>query len=366
MSERTDQSHDPSPVSAAHGSERRDPRLRPPDPAGTRPKVDPEALRPTGDYRALPAGGPTERPPEPGSEQLRAPGSPNGGGERLPEPAHRAAPPARTGAPGHAPRFQFLFGAMGALGVAALALAASLALRPAPGPGVPWSAWKPTGSGGDPAQQIAEHVAPEYRLSATRQLVAITGGPQAIGGQPVVVALRNSGSSPTPLPENGVFYQLCGEGPNCSIPGKPSIQRGLLVRREALELALYTFRYVSSASQVIVTFPPPPPTSTPSKPKSASGASTSASSSPSTGSSGFSTQAPNRVLLFRPSDLATELSKPLDATLLGLAPTVSTMSAAPEAHLVDQLTANLLYDSILIPQQQSSAVLLLQPPSIGG
>ncbi len=287
------------------------------------------------------------------------------------------------------PRFQFLVGAFGTLGIAVVALAVSLTLRPAAKPGPAWASWGPSSNGGDPAEQIAAHVGPEYSRAPGHQLVEVTGGPQAIAGQPVVVALRTSGSSPAALPEDGVFYQLCGEGPNCSIPGKASLQRGLLVRREALELALYTFHYIEGASQVIVTFPPPPPTRTgtsgsgaknaksagggsgstgTSEKSSSSGSSSSGSSSSSSEpSSSATSKAPSRVLLFRPQDVESELSKPLRATLSSSAPTVDKVDAAPESKLVDQLTGKLLYDSILIPQQQSgSAVLLLQPPSIGG
>ncbi len=362
-------------------SERPDPRLRPPDPAGTRPRFDPAALKPADEFRALPPG-------EPASDR-------DGGNVPEPVAVATASPPARTNAPSfspHTPRFQFMLGALGTLGVAAIALSVSLSLRPAAKPGPSWARWGPSGSGGDPAEQIAAHVAPEYTRAPGHQLVNVTGGPQAIAGQPVVVALRTSGSQPAALPEDGVFYQLCGEGPNCSIPGKASLQRGLLVRREALELALYTFHYIGGASQVIVTFPPPPPASSKSKSStgskgaggaakpagasqsgsSSSSSSATSSSSPSSSSeagSGSSTtsKAPSRVLLFRPQDIEAELSKPLGATLSSAAPTVTTVDATPEAKLVDQITGKLLYDSTLIPQQQSgSAVLLLQPPSIGG
>lgn len=335
-------------MAEAVSEQRRDPRSRPSDPAGTQPKFDPESLRPRGDFRALPSGEPQE--------------------DRLPEPVPAAQAPAVASPQGqspHAPRVQFLLGALGALGVAAIVVAVSLALAPKPKPGVPWSSWKPSGDT-DPAVQIAEHVAPQYTSSPGHLLVNVSGGPQEIAGQPVALFVRSSGSKPVQLEEQGVFYQLCGAGPNCSIPGKASIQRGLLVQREALELALYTFHYVSSASQVVVTFPPPPPTKTAKSSKSSSSSSSSSSESSSAieGISSASSHIPTRVLLFRPQDLAEELSRPLDATLSTTAPTVATMTAAPEAALVSQLTGRLVYDSTLIPQQ-STPVLLLQQPSIG-
>jgi hypothetical protein len=335
---------------------RPDPLQRPPDPAGTRPKVHPDELRPSEGFRALPAGEPAgERLPEPLAPAPAAPAVPGRAPAVPPQsavtPAQSAAlpsrlRPARLPAP-HAPRFQFLLGALGAAGAA---IALSLALAPTPKAGPPWSLWKPSGDV-DPAVQIAEHVAPQYALSHGHPLVSVSGGPQAIGGQPVVVALRSSGSSPAALPENGVLYQLCGEGPNCSIPGKATNARGLLVRREALELALYTFRYVSGASQVLVTYPPRPPA------KGAKGSSEEALSA-------ASTQARGRALLFRPGDLAPELSRPLDATLAGTAPTLATVERAPEAALVNMLTGRLVYNFELTTQQ-STPVLLLQAPSIG-
>jgi hypothetical protein len=258
----------------------------------------------------------------------------------------------------HGPRFQFLFGALGALGVAAVILTAAVLSAPAPAPSIPWTSWKLTENGVDPAQQIAERVGPQYKLPNGHELVSVIGGPQAVGGQPVVVALRSSGSEPAPLPSNGVFYQLCGTGPSCSIPGKASVQRGLLVRREALELALYTFHYIGEASQVIVTSPPPAPSS------KKTGASSTVSKTTSTLSSA-STQIPSHVFLFRPANLSAELSKPLVATLPANAPAVSTMDDSPGAELVNRLTLNATYDSTLT-QQESTLVMLLQSPSLGG
>ena len=46
-------------------------------------------------------------------------------------------------------------------------------------------------------------------------------------------------------------FSLCGLGQSCSIAtGKSSVARGILVRREILELALYTFKYVGGVKNV--------------------------------------------------------------------------------------------------------------------
>ena len=61
---------------------------------------------------------------------------------------------------------------------------------------------------------------------------------------PLTVALREApaqGGDIKLVDGDGVLYRLCGLGPNCAIAkGKPSAERHLLLRREALELALYT------------------------------------------------------------------------------------------------------------------------------
>ena len=53
------------------------------------------------------------------------------------------------------------------------------------------------------------------------------------------------------------MYSLCGLGPSCAIAtGTASVARGRLVRREILELALYTFKYVPGMQSVIAFMPP--------------------------------------------------------------------------------------------------------------
>ena len=58
----------------------------------------------------------------------------------------------------------------------------------------------------------------------------------------------------------GVTYEMDGLGPLKSIPGQSSEERFQLLQREALELALYTFRYLPEVQQVVTKLPPPPPT----------------------------------------------------------------------------------------------------------
>ncbi len=297
-------------------SERADPAQRPPDPAGTQPKVDPQSLDLGGQATFLPA--PISLPPGAPPVEL--------------EPIATPPPPPT---PTNTPRFQFLFGALGALGVCAIGVFVLLLSAPKAAAPKPWSAWHPAGNGIDPAQQIAAHVAPEYRLDNGKQIVEVTGGPPTLQGQPMAVGESRSGHEATRLEGNSVLYQLCGGGANCSInEGKPSTERALLLGREALELALYTFRYVGGVDQVIVTIPPAPGVKSPTK----------------------------HALMFRAEDVSEELGHPLSYTLTPEAPMVSQMNRSIDAPLVKQLTGTRLYDYIA-EAVQGGAVMLLSPPT---
>lgn len=315
-----------------------DPHARPHDPAGTRPRVHPDSLGPA--RRELPmALHRIAHPVTPPTEDA----------DLLPALREQAqAPELARAEPPHAARFQFLIGALGALAVAAVAIGIFLIARPTPGPGPAWSSWHPSSGTVDPAIQIADHVMPEYRLNDGSPLVRVTGGPLSFQGQQLPVAMRVSGSTPSELPGNGVFYQLCGDGPSCSLAGTPSVQRGLLLRREALELALYSLRYIQGVDQVVVTFPPAPPTAAKS------------------GTAAAAQAPPSRALFFQPSGLAPELQRPLNGTLTRSTPTVGTINRSADSNLVNQLTTNALYDFTIIQDQQSNPVLLLAPPGLGG
>jgi len=138
--------------------------------------------------------------------------------------------------------------------------------RPAPKPPPAWSAWKPTDTDRSAQQEeIADHVGRQYQLNTGKQLVK--------------VVVRDPASLPTPIRDVAIaktlnptqqsdvlgvvdskktaMYVLCGDGPKCSIKeGTPSVARGAVLRREALELALYSFRYLDDTDSVVAFFPP--------------------------------------------------------------------------------------------------------------
>jgi hypothetical protein len=285
---------------------------RPEDPAGTKPRHDPETLLPKSHEPLLRAS--TDRAPGDVDENAMEDGALAASGAETSEHAP------------HAARFQFVYGVLIGVGIAAL-VAAVIAFSGGNKSQTielsTWSAWHPTRGAGDPIQQIVDHVAPEYRLASGKQAVAVTGGPSQIEGIPLVVALRSdpahNGDVSILDNKNVVLYRMCGLGKNCMIKeGKPSRERGLLMRREALELALYTFNYVADIDAVTVLMPP--------------------AADPKT------KKLSHVALLFRPQDVQPSLQNPLVDTLPGPTPNVKTLMRSRNLPVIDSITRPLQFD----------------------
>lgn len=295
------------------GWNRPDPRRRPRDPAGTFPRFDPDDLLPPSSAEPLVIHSQSPLAPTAAPASFGAPAAPATAGGAVAEEPPQAA------------RFQFVLGALIAVAVAGLLLLLVAVLDEDNDPrtttieltGPRWSSWAPYQGSIDGPTQIAEHVGAQYKLPTGRQLVAITGGPLEIAGLPLTVALRQpaaSGGGIQLYEGKGVLYRLCGLGDRCAISsGKASIERHLLLRREALELALYSFRYLKDVTQVVVFLPP------------------------------RKGQDPSQALFFRPSDVARELSVPLRQTISPRTPTVANIRRSPKIRLVDELTVKSLF-----------------------
>lgn len=295
---------------------RGDPRRRPDDPAGTKPKVEPETLLPAVRGSLL---APAALPAAP---------EPHGAGDVEP-------PPPRVEAP-HGPRFQFVLGALVALGIAAVAAIALLVVNGLPerAPETPWSAWRPTG--GDPAAQIALHVGQRYRQGNGEQLVNVDGGPLRINDTPLQIVLNQDGDY-VPVRGDGVLYNLCGLGPNCRISsGKPSEERGYLLRREILELSLYTFKYTSADNVVAIMPPGVRPNGKPKK-------------------------AQDQAVFIQREDVAASLDKPLGATLTAEPPRIGSVLTAPDFASVRAITAARSFNFRLQGAGVAGGYLILQP-----
>lgn len=164
-----------------------------------------------------------------------------------------------------AKKFSAAYFALAALVGGAMGTFVLLVERPAPPPPAPWSAWQPSSTDKlARAQEIGAHVAAHYHLPNGKRLVHVIVGSPAGTSNPIqAVALASKVPAKqsdllSVVPATGtMMYILCGDGAKCAINGgKPSIGRGAVVRREALELALYTFRYVPGVTSVVTFFPP--------------------------------------------------------------------------------------------------------------
>ena len=204
-----------------------------------------------------------------------------------------------------------------------------------------WSDWKPTAKGAAGVEQIASFVSERYRLPSGRQLVAVMADKplvqQEIPVSTVAIeeATKDSVGDPNyTLHDTGgdYMYVLCGLGQNCAIPeGTASVQRHRLLRREALELALYTFRYVSGVDSIIAFLPPP------------------------------RGQEPTSLLYFRKPDFKDHLSRPLRDTLRAERPPHMDRIPETERQTIDQLTTKNLFKYEFTQGPDASAILVLKP-----
>jgi hypothetical protein len=198
--------------------------------------------------------------------------------------------------------------------------------RPAPPPPPPWSSWQPAASAtSSRLLEIAQHVGRSYRLLSGDQLAAVqVGGSQGANFQGIAVLNKGAPQQVDEQYEKNdtAFYVLCGAAKNCSIPeGEPSRARGTVLRREALELALYTLEYARPIDNVLVFFPP-----------------------------GREEKSLSSTLFFHRDDLSGHLKRPLHATLPQTKPPVPGRIAPREEETVNDLTGEQRYRYLGISQ----------------
>jgi hypothetical protein len=241
--------------------------------------------------------------------------------------------------PEHRMRFYVVYGILAAVlgaAIAGTAIYAGRTISPAPA----WSSWKPSGGGQGAAKQIAEHVARGYRLPDGNQLVEVFSKPPSVSPTNTTVPIHyvvvkgpkgGYNEEAAISSTNSVMYSLCGLGTSCSIAtGKPSVERGTLVRREILELALYTFKYVNGIKHVIAFMPPQP---------------------------GKQAQ---YVVYLRESDLSQQLKQPLQMTLGKKVPLPAKIPPR-EVRTIDATTEPRVYSFSLSQAQNGDAVFVFAP-----
>jgi hypothetical protein len=206
-----------------------------------------------------------------------------------------------------------------------------------------WSSWKPAPAGvAAMTKQISDHIASQYRMTeGGGQLLAVipTDATIANGNQKVplrAIAIRRAPQSNTGIRVIGTektrLYILCGLGKNCSIEGgKASQTRGRLVRREALEAALYTFKFVPSVDSVLAYMPPAPNSTT------------------------------SQVLFLEKDALKEQLKQPIEKTLPLKTPPLPDAEDLAEAETIDKLTLKHVFDYEYQPIETGGALIILNP-----
>jgi hypothetical protein len=240
-------------------------------------------------------------------------------------------------------RFAVIYGVLAAVLVGVGVGFVTLFIEPNTGQSTSWSTWKPNGGNlAGKTRQIADHVSSSYRLNAAGDpLVAVLSSkPEVTVGTEKVpidaIAIRSRPQSNDFLkiiqPVNSTrMFTFCGLGSNCSIvEGEPSAERGRLVRREALEVALYTFKFVPEIDSVIAFMPPPPG------------------------------EATTSILFLEESALKDQLKSPLNETLTLSKPPLPAQATNLEKE-IDELTLKNVFSYELQGLPTGGAAMILDP-----
>jgi len=204
-----------------------------------------------------------------------------------------------------------------------------------------WGTFQPAGLTQDRIQQIALHVSAAYRTPSNHQLVSVSASIPPVYQNDLkitqyILSYDDGGQTnyqAVPISSNNVLYEMCGLGPRCSIDsGKATSARLRLLRREALELALYTFHYTGVGS--VVTFLPPK-----------------------------KGERPQWVFLFLRTQFEQQgiLAKPLSAILSEPTPPPAAAIPATEAATIDGITEPDLYRFHYTSDQQGGVLLVFDP-----
>jgi hypothetical protein len=268
--------------------------------------------------------------------------------EPTPLDAEPAAPSPPPGPSQFRNRFGFLLGALAGVFIAVALVAAIVVANRGGrsdddfGLASNWSRWQPSDTtieGG--SQQIADKVASEYKHPDGKQLVQIKAAVL-----PDEYELTVHSSTITDIQGNRLLYTFDGLGPNRTIDGgTPSATRLKVIYREALELSLYTFRYLPDVESITLLLPPPPKSDEETK----AAALAAASGTP---------PEPLPALFYRPGDLKPQLQVPLGQTVGAKAPSTDKYTGA-EATAVDTLTLSNRFEF----QQTGNYKFVLNRPS---
>jgi hypothetical protein len=247
----------------------------------------------------------------------------------------------------HRWRFAVAYLALALVAGTGIGAAMLLLQRPEEAQPPAWSDWRPVGRTTSYGAQIAEFVSAGYRGADGEPLTAAIAGPLTAAGLPVqAILIRHdppiaSGRREYELygADTTVTYQLCGRPPLCSLEGGTMTEQQLLVlRRQALEFALYTFKYVAGADAALVLLPPD------------------LAGTPEDRNDDRLT-----AVYFRKQELAPELARPLRATLPATGQPPSAARDEADAAAVARLTRRNIFDYQFDRLQNDAALLVLTP-----
>jgi hypothetical protein len=256
-----------------------------------------------------------------------------------PPPVPAAEPSAPPGDSPFRARFGFVWGVLAGVAVCAVALTGVLAgtARDESGPPLArnWSDWQPSTSRMyDGAAEIAEHVGRRYSFNSGQQLTLVGSGPVAYSGELVGVAVQPRGGQSEVLDGDGIMYSL--NVLDADDKSTTVHARDRLLKREALELALFSFRYLEDVTMVAIVLPPV--------------------------ETADDTKL-SRAIFYRPGDLLSQLQVPLAKTLTAATPLPKDLTKA-EAGRVDSLVLRNLFDSSIQPLDGRRRYLVLSEPEI--
>lgn len=246
-------------------------------------------------------------------------------------------------------RFGIVYVALAAIVGGAVGTFVVLVTGPDKAPVADWSSWRPDSdaSRDAAAKQIADRVSKEYRLASGRQLAAVLVGPPVVQDVQVrAIAVRpdtstgqaEEGDIAITDARNSMMFILCGLGERCSIDeGQASQERHQLLRREALELSLYTFKYVKDVDSVTVFLPPNP----------------------------TDAKSPGTSVFLEQRDVRDELRTGFSTTLTApVTPGIGEIDPA-EGSTIDRITRQRAYSYEFQAAQDGTAILVLTPIVLG-
>ena len=200
-------------------------------------------------------------------------------------------------------------------------------------------------------RQIADRIPKAYKqpngeqLTVTQASQLAVPNPSAPGDTPVASIFVSPDASRGRAEESdintysgadAVAYGLCGlgAGAHCAMSLGASGEQSMLLSRQALELSLYTFKYVRDVNSVVVFLPPSP--------------------------EGQS----NGSVFFRRGDVADELRAPISHLLPARTPRIGAISDI-ELGNIARLTRPRTYDFEFNAAGDGKPILILTPPTVG-